>query len=50
LIVDQNRTVRFVDIQPDYTARTEVADILAALADIRNGKGLFPVLGGQDFR
>ena len=38
LIVDQNRTVRFVDVQPDYTARTEVADILAALTDIRNGK------------
>jgi len=33
LIVDTDRTVRFVDIQPDYTARTEVADILAALAD-----------------
>jgi peroxiredoxin len=38
LILDQNRTVRFVDVQPDYTARTEVADILAALADIRDGK------------
>ena len=38
LIIDQNRTVRFVDVQPDYTARTEVADILAALTDIRNGK------------
>jgi peroxiredoxin len=38
LIVDQNRTVRFVDVQPDYTARTEVADILAALTDIQNGK------------
>jgi peroxiredoxin len=37
LIVDQDRTVRFVDVQPDYTARTEVADILAALTDIRNG-------------
>ena len=24
--------VRFVDVQPDYTARTEVADIVAALA------------------
>jgi len=36
LIVDQNRTVRFADVQPDYTARTEVADILAALAGIRN--------------
>jgi len=34
LIVDQNRTARFVDIQPDYTARTEVADILTALADL----------------
>ena len=38
LIVDQDRTVRFVDVQPDYTARTEVADILAALTGIRNGK------------
>jgi peroxiredoxin len=34
LIVDHNRTVRFVDIQPDYTARTEVADIIAALTDL----------------
>ena len=34
LIVDSDRTVRFVDVQPDYTARTEVADILAALADL----------------
>jgi len=34
LIVDGDRTVRFVDVQPDYTARTEVADILAALADL----------------
>ena len=31
LIVDQNHTVRFVDIHPDYTGRTEVNDILAAL-------------------
>jgi peroxiredoxin len=31
LIVDQDRTVRFVDVQPDYTARTEVGDIIAAL-------------------
>ncbi len=38
LIVDHNRTVRFADVQPDYTARTEVADILAALTGIRNGK------------
>jgi peroxiredoxin len=34
LIVDSKRTVRFVDVQPDYTARTEVTDILAALAAI----------------
>jgi peroxiredoxin len=35
LVVDQDRTVRFVDVQPDYTARTEVADIVAALTDLR---------------
>ncbi len=34
LIVDKDRTVRFVDVQPDYTARTEVADILAGLIDV----------------
>jgi peroxiredoxin len=34
LIVDPDRTVRFVDVHPDYTARTEVADIIAALAAI----------------
>jgi peroxiredoxin len=34
LIVDDQRTVRFVDVQPDYTARTEVADLLAALRDL----------------
>lgn len=32
LIVDQNHTVRFVDVQPDFTVRTEVADIVAALS------------------
>jgi len=31
LVVDRDRVVRFVDVQPDYTARTEVADIVAAL-------------------
>jgi peroxiredoxin len=31
IIVDQDHTVRFVDVQADYTARTEVADIIAAL-------------------
>ena len=39
LIVDQDRTVRFADIQPDYTARTEVADILAALAGLGEARG-----------
>jgi len=34
LIVDQDRVVRFVDVQPDYTARTEVADILTALIEL----------------
>lgn len=34
LIVDRDRVVRFVDVQPDYTARTEVADIIAALTDL----------------
>jgi peroxiredoxin len=38
LILDENRTVRFVDVQPDYTARTEVADIVAALDDLRAGQ------------
>lgn len=38
LIVDQDRTVRFADVQPDYTARTEVADILGALAGLRDGR------------
>lgn len=32
LVVDRDRRVRFVDVQPDYTARTEVVDILGALA------------------
>jgi peroxiredoxin len=34
LIVDKDRVVRFVDVQPDYTARTEVADIIAALNNL----------------
>jgi len=34
LIVDQDRVVRFVDVQPDYTARTEVAVILTALTEL----------------
>lgn len=35
LIVDTDHVVRFIDIQPDYTARTEVADIAAALGALR---------------
>ena len=31
LIVDRDHIVRFVDIHPDYTGRTEVNDILTAL-------------------
>lgn len=31
LIVDTDHIVRFVDIRPDYTGRTEVSEILAAL-------------------
>jgi len=34
LIVDRNHVVRFVDVQPDYTSRTEVTDIIAALTDL----------------
>lgn len=34
LIVDRDGVVRFVDVQPDYTERTEVADIVAALTDL----------------
>ena len=32
VIVDRDHVVRFVDIHPDYTGRTEVNDILAALS------------------
>ena len=35
LIVDTDGIARFVDVQPDYTARTEVAEILDALAAVR---------------
>jgi peroxiredoxin len=34
LIVDSERTVRFADTHADYTARTEVAEVLAALAEL----------------
>lgn len=35
LIVDSKHTVRFVDVHPDYTTRTEVADIVAALTGMQ---------------
>jgi peroxiredoxin len=34
VVVDPYRIVRFVDVQPDYTARTEVPEIIAALTDL----------------
>jgi len=34
LVVDQDRIVHFVDVQPDYTARTELTDIITALTDL----------------
>jgi peroxiredoxin len=37
LIVDQDRMVRFVDVQPDYTARTEVGEIVAGLTRLVAG-------------
>lgn len=36
LVVDSNRTVRFADVQADYTSRTEVSEILAALDELRS--------------
>jgi hypothetical protein len=39
LIVDQDHTVRFVDVPPDYTTRTEVVDIVAALTDSTRDRG-----------
>lgn len=38
LIVDRNQTVQFVDVQPDYTARTEVAEILTALSRVETSR------------
>lgn len=32
LVVDADGVVRFVDVRPDYTTRTEPADVLAAVA------------------
>jgi len=36
LIVDPDRVVRFVDIHPDYTGRTEIREILEALQELQN--------------
>lgn len=32
LVIDQNKTIRFIDVHPDYTTRTDPSDIVAALA------------------
>jgi len=34
LVVDPDRVVRFADVHPDYTSRTEVQAIISALADL----------------
>jgi peroxiredoxin len=34
LVVDRDRIVRFIDVQSDYTVRTEVPEIVAALASL----------------
>ena len=34
LVVDPDRVVRFADVHPDYTSRTEVQAIIAALAEL----------------
>jgi peroxiredoxin len=38
LVVDTDRTIRFIDVHPDYSTRTEPAQVLAAL-DARSGQG-----------
>ena len=35
LIVDRDHTVRWVDVHPDYTTRSEPEEILAALDSLR---------------
>ncbi|MFZ0091387.1 MAG: peroxiredoxin-like family protein [Solirubrobacteraceae bacterium] len=34
LVVDRDRVVRFAEVHPDYTSRTEVQAIISALADL----------------
>ncbi len=34
VVIDAQRRVRFVDVQPDYTSRTEVSAILSALTEL----------------
>ncbi len=38
LVVDRDRTIRFADVRPDFTARTEVADIVEALGALGSGR------------
>ncbi|RDH75816.1 AhpC/TSA family protein [Mycolicibacterium moriokaense] len=34
VVVDETGTIRWIDVHPNYTTRTEVADILAAVNDL----------------
>ena len=34
LVIDADRRIRFVDVHADYTTRTEVAQIVEALAQL----------------
>jgi hypothetical protein len=40
LVVDRDRVLRFADVQPDYTNRTEVPAILSALAELESDSSL----------
>ena len=37
LVVDADGVITWSDVHPDYTTRTEVPDILAAVADLPRG-------------
>jgi len=40
LVVDRDRVVRFADVHPDYSTRTEVPAILSALAEVQSQPSL----------
>jgi peroxiredoxin len=37
VILDAERTIRWIEVQPDYTKRTEPVDVLAALVGVEGG-------------